>query len=632
MRLFLAEKPSLARAIAEALPGPRKTEGQHIECANGDVVAWARGHILETQPPEHYNPAWKKWSLEHLPIVPAKWELEVKEQALYKHIAKLLKKAARVVHAGDPDREGQLLIDEILEQAGYTGPVDRIMIADTNLPAVKRELSNLKPNSLSRPLRDAALARQRADWLIGMNFTRLHTLRARQGGYRGESPLSVGRVQSSVLGLIVSRDIQIETFTAKPFFAIHGTVAVPGSTATFGVTWRPGESAAPHLDSERRLVSPEFTQSLVQRLSGRPGAVSKCSRERKTQAPPLPFKLSALQAECDRRLGLEPARVLEIVQALYETHKLTTYPRVDCEHLPLSQHPDAPAVLAAIKAHLPKLAGAVDVAIPSRRSPAWNDEKVQVHFAIIPTARSVPASLSDQERAVYELIARRYVAQFLPHFEYDATTIEISCEGEMFVATARQEASPGWKFIYPRDARDADGEDEETELPSSLPQLGEGSKVLLAKVEAIAKKTSPPKRFTNATLLATMNNVGPHLADPQLKKALVDLVDANGKREPLTLGTSATQATILETLEKRGYVTKSKRAITSTPLGRSLVAALPRELVQPDMTAVWELRMQKITRGELTLDEFLKKVTDQVVHLIVRGKGPAPAAGATKAA
>lgn len=383
MRLIIAEKPSLARAIVAALPGPNQRKGLHIACASGDIVAWCAGHVLELAPPEDYSAALRTWAFETLPVVPDRWQHRVSSRELVGSLERLLAKATRVVHAGDPDREGQLLIDEVLEYLGWQGGTDRLLITDLSPAAILRALSKLEPNERFRSLYTAALARQRADWLYGMNLSRLYTVRARLGGYEGI--LSVGRVQTPVLGLIVQRDREIERFVSKPFYAVEATVRTAAGDE-LKARWVVGEEYGRFSDADGRLISREVAEAIAQRTSSGTAVVTRLEQKREAQAAPLPYSLAALQVDAGRRLGLSAAHVLELAQRLYE-RELITYPRSDCSYLPEDHFGQAREVVAGIAVKAPRLASACAAADFTRRGRAWNDAKVTAHHAIIPARR-----------------------------------------------------------------------------------------------------------------------------------------------------------------------------------------------------------------------------------------------------
>jgi DNA topoisomerase-3 len=615
MRLFIAEKPSLARAIAEALPGPRQKRDGYIECGGDNLVAWCAGHILEQAPPDEYDPKFKTWSLDHLPITPQQWKLVVKTPELLKTIGSLLPKATRVVNAGDPDREGQLLVDEVLEFLHYKGPVDRVLISDLNTSAVIKAIAGIQSNANFRKLYESALARQRADWLYGMNMTRLYTLLGRGGGYGGV--LSVGRVQTPLLGLVVRRDLEIERFQSKPYYTLTAAVASP--SGPFVATWQPGASVEGALDTDGRLISREKAAEFQRQTSGRAGVVSKSTFEKKAEAAPLPYSLADLQVDAAKQLGVSAKDVLDVAQSLYETHRLITYPRSDCSFLPEGHLEQARSVTAAIETNLPSLRAFASSADLSLRSRAWNDKKVTAHHAIIPTPTARPdARLSDRERAVYELVARRYRAQFFPAFEYNQTQLEVTVAGERFTASGRQGLAQGWRVLLAAAADDAPESDADpVEANRSLPMLKEGQTVTVGEVAVAEKKTQPPKRFTHATLVQAMTGIARFVENPSIKQIL---------RETDGIGTPATQAAIIDTLFERNYLEEKKKQIVSTPTGRVLIQTLPSIATTPDMTALWESAMRRISEGEMPFDDFLARVLGQLRDLIARGK----ASGAVK--
>ncbi|HEV3193509.1 MAG TPA: DNA topoisomerase 3, partial [Polyangiaceae bacterium] len=555
VRLFIAEKPSLARAIAEALPGPHARSKTHIACGQGNVVAWCAGHILETAAPEAYGAQYKKWRLGDLPITPRDWKLEVTAPELLRAIKALLGDAVRVVHAGDPDREGQLLVDEVLDFLGYKGPVDRLLVRDLRPDAVRRQLGALEPNAKYRPLGASALARQRADWLYGINMTRLYTLLGRAAGYGGV--LSVGRVQTPLLGLVVARDRAIAEFKPRAYYVFSATLRTEQGQ-TFRALWDPcGEGtsgAEEHLDSERRLLKREVADAVRERVAGQSGAVTSRTQERKSELAPLPYSLAELQMDAGRKLGLSAQAVLDACQSLYETHRLTTYPRSDCSHLPEGHHGQATEVLDAIRSQLPAFALGVASADVALRSKAWNDKKVTAHHAIIPTpnAGSSASQLPGRERAIYELISRRYLAQFYPAHQYLQSRVALEIAGERFVATGRQSIAAGWKVLETKDKGEgaADSSDDvahenESDSAAALPRLEQRDRVTAVDVAIADEETLPPKPFTDASLMAAMCAVGKFVTRPNIKKILTE---TDG------IGTPATRAAIIETLFERGYL------------------------------------------------------------------------------
>jgi len=521
----------------------------------------------------------------------------------------LLKSAERVVHAGDPDREGQLLVDEVLQFLGYQGPVDRLLISDLTPAAVRKALGELRPNAKFRGLSEAALARQRADWLYGINLTRLYTILGRAGGYDGV--LSVGRVQTPLLGLIVRRDSEIEDFKPRPYYIVRA--AVRAGDAHFIATWQPTEGSPGVVDDAGRPINRQDAAAVRARIAGRSGQVTTCSRDKKSEPPPLPYSLPDLQVDAGKRLGLGPKQTLEACQSLYETHRMLTYPRSDCPYLPEGQHDQAIAVLAAIATNIPALVPTASAADRSRRSRAWNDKKVTAHHAIIPTVVAKPvANLTPAERAIYYLVARRYLAQFHPPFEYQETKIELAIEGERFRAAGRQTVAEGWRALIPKvDADEERKEPKDEEPAGELPLLREGERVVCAEVTIAERHTVPPKPFTEASLIQAMTGIARYVQDPKIRQLL---------RETDGIGTPATQAAIIQTLFDRGFIEKRGRQVTSTPIGRALVQTLPDVATQSDMTALWEAAMRRIDGGQMSLDAFLDEVLDQLRWLVESGR------------
>ncbi|MGD0679044.1 MAG: DNA topoisomerase 3 [Polyangiaceae bacterium] len=633
MRLFIAEKPSLARAIADGLPGPQRHTKTHIVCGGGNVVAWCAGHILETAPPEAYGSGYKHWRLGDLPMIPREWQLDVLRPDLLREIKALLKRAARVVHAGDPDREGQLLVDEVLDFLDYEGPVDRLLVRDLRPEAVRRQLAVLEPNGKYRPLSDAALARQRADWLYGINMTRLYTLLGRAAGYDGV--LSVGRVQTPLLGLIVARDRAVAEFKPVPYYVVRAAIRTAGGEM-FRARWVPAAGlaggAVQHFDDERRLLSRTVAESICRRMDGQQGVVSTRTEEKKSEPPPLPHSLAGLQVDAGRRLGMSAQAVLDACQSLYETHRLVTYPRSDCSHLPEGQHAQAHDVVAAIVARVPSLAAAAAGANLSFRSKAWNDKKVTAHHAIIPTphAGAAAAHLTAPELAVYEIVCRRYLAQFYPAHETLRTKVEIDIGGERFVATGRQVLAVGWRALGASSSSDDPGgsldddrvKESDGDRDAALPRLAKGDRMTVTEASIEDKQTEPPKPFTDASLVTAMCAVARYVTRPHIQKILTE---SDG------IGTPATRAAIIETLFERGYVTRIQKTIVSTETGRALIRALPEVATTPDMTALWELGMRAITDREQSLSTFLERIEAELEQLVQHGKALGRVSVATSA-
>ncbi len=609
MKLYIAEKPSLARAIAQVLPKPHKKEDGFIRLGNGDCVTWCIGHLLEQAEPESYNPEFKQWKLEHLPIVPSDWKLQGKSKTKKQLgvIKKLLKQAQSLVHAGDPDREGQLLVDEVISYLGVTGDklkqVQRCLISDLNPPAVKRALSKLRPNTEFVPLSTSALARSRADWLYGINMTRAYTLQGRKVGYQGL--LSVGRVQTPILGLVVRRDEEIEKFVSKPFYDVLAHLET-SSGEKFTAKWKPSEACAPYMDEEGRVLLKALTENVVRRITGKPAVVTELEQKQKKQPPPLTYNLSKLQIDAAKAFGITAKEVLDTCQSLYERHKLITYPRSDSQYLPKEQHKLAPGIIAAIGNNSEKLTAAVNKANPKLKSKAWNDAKVDAHHAIVPTEKKiVSVRLNDKELKIYELVATQYLAQFYPAYEYAQTKAEFTIEGGLFTASAKQSLQQGWKALYKPEKTD------ETQLPVMV----KGDRLNCEHGELLEKNTQPAKHFTDATLLAAMTGIARYVQDKDIRKIL---------KETDGLGTEATRAGILELLFKRSFLTRQGKNILATEVGRGLINSLPELATTPDMTAKWESILEAICQRQANYQTFMTSLTQQLDQLITLARNHLP--------
>lgn len=612
MRLFIAEKPSLGRAIAAGLGNQKKADGC-IRCGK-DVVTWCFGHMLEPAWPKDYKPEYAQWRREHLPIIPSQWKYKVKKDAAAQLniIGSLLREADSVVHAGDPDREGQLLVDEVLEHFHYIGQVERIWLASLDELSVTKALANLSDNARYAPLRDAARARSRADWLAGINATRALTIKGRAEGR--SDVLSLGRVQTPTLALVVARDLEISHFKLVDYFVLRATLV--HSAGDFSVTFTPSEDQA-GLDASGRLTDAAVAEALVATHKNADGLVTEATREAKTKAAPLPHSLSSLQKAASSKLGMSAQQVLDTAQALYEK-KLTTYPRTDCRYLPEEQFADAAAVLAALST-VPGQEQVSGTADTSLKSAAWNTKKVTAHHAIAPTGEIPPGSLPQKERDLYLMIATAFCLQFHAPMRYEAQKVTVSLADTRWEATGRRILDPGWTAFSGHEDEDGDSDEQ------SLPPLEKGDAVHCRDVQTLRKKTSPPSRFTEGTLIEAMANVHRFVADADAKTTL---------KEAKGIGTEATRAKVLETLKERGYLAADKKALVSTPLGREVIALTPPALKDPITTAEWESRLEAIAQGAETLDAFLadqcRILPDLLAPILGDGKPafPCPSCGA----
>jgi len=603
MKLYIAEKPSLGRAIAAVLPGTHQRGDGFIKTSNGDCVSWCIGHLLEQAEPHIYDPEYKSWRMQHLPIVPEDWKLQPKKSSKdqLSVLRKLVKEADELVHAGDPDREGQLLVDQLIDYLKVSqkrrATIQRLLINDLNPSAVQRALSSLDLNKNFAALSASALARSRADWLYGINMTRAYTIQGRKVGYDGV--LSVGRVQTPVLGLVVRRCEEIENFVSKPFYEVKAHL-VTENDEHFTANWRPSEACEPYMDDMRRVLVKKLAENVVARITDKPAVIQKYEKKNKKQAQPLPYSLSILQIDAARKYGLSAQNVLSACQSLYEKHKLITYPRSDCRYLPQGHFKEGQSILDTIKSNdagFAKIVGGADSTIKSN---AWNDKKVTAHHAIIPTQRKVRLeSLSTAEQQIYRLVARQYIAQFYPLHEYADTRVEILIEGGLFVATAKTILKEGWQVLFKADkSKDAE---------KTLPPLKKGQSLHCERGELIEKNTTPPPYFTDATLLAAMTGISRFVSSADIRKIL---------KETDGLGTEATRAGIIELLFRRGFLTRKGKQIHATDAGRGLIKALPEQATLPDMTANWEATLNAISHRETSYADFMQPLQIQLRKLI----------------
>ncbi|MCO5098585.1 MAG: DNA topoisomerase III [Rhodocyclaceae bacterium] len=602
MRLFLCEKPSQGKDIGRILGATQRGEG----CLNGSgvTITWCIGHLVEAAAPEVYDAALKRWSLEQLPIIPQQWRVEVKPKTAtqFKVVKALLAKATHLVIATDADREGELIAREIIDLCGYRGPIERLWLSALNDASIRTALGKLRPSSDTLPMYYSALARSRADWLVGMNLSRLFTLLGRQAGYDGV--LSVGRVQTPTLKLVVDRDREIAAFKSVPFWAIDVSLSAEGQA--FAAQWVAPDTCTD--DAGRCLQQPVAQQAAQQIRAAGSAQVVSVGTERVREGPPLLFDLGTLQEVCSKQLGLDVQETLQIAQALYETHKATTYPRSDSGYLPESMFAEVPAVLDSLLKTDPSLRPIMSQLDRSQRSRAWNDGKVTAHHGIIPTLEPANLSaLSEKELAVYRLIRAHYLAQFLPHHEFDRTVAEFSCGQQTLVATGKQVVVKGWRLVLAEPQADEDGDD--AARSQVLPPLREGLACQVAEAEIKALKTMPPKPYTQGELVKSMKGIARFVTDPRLKQKLKDTTG---------IGTEATRANIISVLIARGYIVKKGRSIRASDAAFTLIDAVPAAIADPGTTAVWEQALDMIEAGQLTLDVFLSKQATWISQLIAQ--------------
>ncbi len=573
MRLYLCEKPSQGKDIARVLGARQRGNG----CYNGPGIVVTSVHrasgrsgttgsirgtvqTLVHRTASHYSERWRS-------------EVKASTATQFKTVKQLLGQATELVIATDADREGEMIAREIIDLCGYRGSIQRLWLSALNDASIRKALDALKPSSETLPMYYSALARSRADWLIGMNLSRLFTVLGRQAGYQGV--LSVGRVQTPTLKLVVDRDREIARFVSVPYWAVDVQLSHAGQS--FSASWVPPEGSTD--DAGRCLQQSVALHAADQIRDGRKALVQSVETERVREAPPLPFDLGTLQETCSRQFGLDVQETLDIAQALYETHKATTYPRSDSGYLPESMFAEVPAVLDAIVATDPSLRPLIDQLDRNQRSRAWNDAKVTAHHGIIPTLEpSNLSAMSEKERAVYGLIRAHFIAQFMPHHEFDRTVALLSASGQSLQANGKQVVVPGWRLaLADRRPVSPDGDEEQSQRSQILPVLSNGIHCGVEQVELKALKTIPPKPYTQGELVKAMKGVAKLVTDPRLKQKL---------KETTGIGTEATRASIINGLLGRSYLLKKGRSIRASDAAFTLIDAVPSAIADPGTTAV----------------------------------------------
>jgi DNA topoisomerase-3 len=599
MRLFIAEKPSLAQALIACLPQPHNKKDGYVECGNDDVVTWCFGHIMKQSDPEAYGEQYKTWNITHLPILPKQWKMEVTNHKQFSTIKRLCKDSSIIVNVGDPDRSGQFLIDEVLIDLKVTQPIQRVLINDLNETAVTKALNNIHSNTEHLSLYESALGRARADWLYGMNMTRLYTLLGKEGGYK--NVLSIGRVATPLLGLVVERDNIINNFTSKSFYEVAAIGNNKGDTLT--ASWEPQDKTTEHFDSEGRLVDKSLASAVKERLTDKVAVVDDVNTVASSKSAPKLFSLAKLQIFAAKKYNFNASKTLSVCQSLYDK-KIVSYPRSDCEFLPEEHLNDVDGVIASIKAQTEGFLTEIERCDFSLRSPAWNDKKITAHHAIIPSPNKNKCILTDDETKLFNLVATRYIAQFYAVYKSEKTTITIKCNDDQLTAKSVVVLQKGWEVLY----KNEDSNDKEEQR---LPILSKGDRLTLTPINIITKKTTPPKHFNDASIIEAMCGISRFVTDESIKKVL---------NETDGLGTSATQAKHVENLFTRKYVVLKGKNFIATDIGKSLIEALPDIFTKPDLTALWEKQLSNIVDKTTTLDAFIKDVESFVSQQTTEGR------------
>lgn len=616
MILVIAEKPSLGRDIADALDGTVTERNNRFIRKGNYAVTWVFGHMLSLKEPEDYDIKYKKWSLNDLPIYFDDWGLkigadtsagknyETKEQRV-SLIGELMSESESVIHAGDPDEEGQLLIDEILRWFHYDKPVMRLNTGDTTRGGLRKALTRMTDNSESVNEGWSAYARSVADLMIGVNMSRFFTC-SNSGAL-----LAVGRVQTPTLGLVVNRDAQIEGHVKSVYYDIFADIDVETADGIKTVTAK--YTRKKQKNSENRLITDkseaeEVRESLEKRHFDNITVETKTVKE----DPPLPFNLVKLQSYCSSHFGYNPAEVMDITQSLRETHKAITYNRSDCQYLSEEHFKEAPKTVARVIENIRYRPSELDTSIHSK---CFNDKNITAHFAIIPTNNAVDLNkLTEREKNVYLAVCKYYLAQFLPKAVKEKTKLTADIDGKyMLAAYSTRVIKKGYLAIF-KDAK----KEEATALSDIADGVYSGD---VSGARSEEKETKPPSRYTKATLNEDMTRIARYVTDPEIKKLLLEK-DKDKKGENGSIGTSATRSSIIDSLIAKGYMREEGKKVISTELGRELYRILPNEIKKADMTAKWWSIQEDIRSGEKRYTALTENVLDTIKTILTETYPP----------
>lgn len=581
MKVVLAEKPSVARELAQYLGCPTRRDG-FLE-GSGYQVTWAFGHLVALKDPEDYDPALKKWALETLPIIPDKFGLKPSGDKQARHqlsiIKRLFRTAGELIAATDAGREGELIFRYILTLAGCTRkPASRLWLSSLTPDAIRQAFASLKPLSAYDNLYFAARCRSEADWIVGINGTRYFTVRHRSSG----ELWSVGRVQTPVLAMIAGRDNEIKNFRPTPFWELL--------TKYRGTIFR---------FADGRFEEEANARTHLQQVIGQPLVIEAVKSLPQKSPPPQLYDLNELQRDMNRRFGLSAAATLQAAQALYEA-RLITYPRTDSRYLTKDIEPTVPGILQKLATLKPTEIGRLNLAKLPFTARITNDKKVTDHHAIIPTG-TLADSLPVEQRQVFDAVVARFIAAFSPVCEKEVTVVQAQSAGVPFMAKGTRVTVPGWTLLYEQPGDDDPAEDEQP-----LPEFKSGES---GPHEPCTRQgeTTAPKPFTENTLLGAMETAGKFIEDAELREALKER----------GLGTPATRAAIIETLIRRKYIIRTKTKLTATETGHCLLSLIEdASLKSPELTGDWEERLKKIERGESRPDDFIRQIVDYTRGLI----------------
>lgn len=606
--LVIAEKPSLGKDIAAALPGGNATTKDGCIYKGNYIVTWVFGHMLSLKEPEDYNEDYKEWNLRQLPIYFEPWDVkigidakkapgQISKAARVKQIGTLLKQADMVIHAGDPDEEGQLLVDELLRWFHYKGPVKRLDTGNTTKEALQKALRHMQDNKTRETEGWSAYARSVADMMVGVNMSRYFSL-------NNPATLTIGRVQTPTLGLVVNRDAIIENHVKTMFYEMFANTEIQGKQIECKFV---PDKNNPNL-TDGKMLNRAVLEEKQPSLNHRTLSNIQITKTSLKENPPLPFNLVKLQSYCGSHWGYSPSDVMAITQSLRENHKAITYNRSDCQYLSDEHFKEAPDVLAAVTANLSYNPAFFDSSIKSK---CFNSANITAHFAIIPTTTKVDLSrLSEQEKNVYVAIAHRYLAQFMPPAEKEKTNLMVDLgNGESLQAVSTVITKPGYLTLL----KETKKKEEENHTLSSLPKGTYSGTILSTDIRE--KETKPPARYTKSSLNEDMTRIAKYVDDPEIKELLL-AKDKEKKGENGSIGTSATRSTIIDNLIRRGFLAEKGRTVISTPLGRELYRILPDEIKKADLTARWWAIQEDIRTGKADYTALTKQVLETVTNII----------------
>ncbi|HYI17634.1 MAG TPA: DNA topoisomerase 3, partial [Solirubrobacteraceae bacterium] len=599
--LVIAEKPSVGRDLARVLPGPFQKQEGYLE-ADEHVMTWAVGHLVQLAEPDEYDPKFKKWRMADLPIVPDEFKLVVRDERSKKQmsvITKLLKRADvdRVVNACDAGREGELIFAWTFEKAGAKKPVQRLWLSSMTNAAIRDALGSLRPSGEFAKLEEAARSRSEADWIVGMNATRAATIRLRSSF---DGAVSLGRVQTPTLAIIARREEEIRAFKPEPYWLVDATFEPVG-----GEEGRQYEGRF-HAGARPRLATAAEAEAIVAAVQGATGTITKLEKSTKKERAPLLYDLTSLQRDANTRFGFSARRTLAAAQRLYEEHKALTYPRTNSRFLtgdmageikPTAEHVGRRSEYARAAAYVTGLD-----AVPLDR--VVNDAKVTDHHAIIPTnsADHPVEKMSDDDKRVYDMVVRRFLAVFHPDAVFENTRLETTVAEHVFRTRGRVLVVPGWRGVYGEGMNEgSSGADEDEGAEQTLPKLDQGEDARTLEVAAAEKETKPPRRYSDASLLGAMETAGKLVDDDEAREAMKE----SG------IGTPATRASIIERLIDVGYVERDGRSLVATEKGLNVIRLLGEHpITSPGLTGDWEHRLERIEHGEETRERFMADIAE----------------------